>query len=337
MKEIFSPTFYLLLPTLVIALAKTTLKPWPLLAPYGKTLSIPGGELFYYDSAGDTDSERDTDSAGDSDKPTLILIHGLGDEADTWRHVFPLFAEAGYRVIAPDLPGFGRSLWKGRISVRRHCMAVLHLMAETGAASARQPATLAGSSLGAGVVEMIAGMRPDLVKAVILIDGCFPVSDGMDRRLYLLALPFIGKRWYRGFRTNHEAAHRSLYPYYGDFDAMSGADREFLRERVIARVESPNQERGYLNSLRSMDGIFLFGKRSLTNKIKHYPGKIFLIWGGSDRIVPKEKADIFLGLRADAELAVVPGAGHLPHQEKPQETAAAMLSFLANYKTRLVL
>jgi len=96
------------------------MKCWPSLAPYGKTLSMRGGELFYYDSEKDTDSKGNADSAGDadSDKPTLILIHGLGDEADTWRHVFPILAEAGYRVIAPDLPGFGRSLWKGGINMR---------------------------------------------------------------------------------------------------------------------------------------------------------------------------------------------------------------------------
>src|SRR5262249_23553637 len=46
--------------------------------------------------------------AGAPDAPPLILIHGLGDEADTWRHVLiPLSQQ--YRVIALDLPGFGRS------------------------------------------------------------------------------------------------------------------------------------------------------------------------------------------------------------------------------------
>ena len=294
------------------------MKPWPSLAPYGKTLSMPGGGLFYYDSKGNAESG----------KPAIILVHGLGDEADTWRHVFPILAEAGYRVIAPDLPGFGRSQWKGRISLRRHCMTVIRLITETAAASAEQPAVIAGSSLGAGITEMIASMRPDLVKAMILLDGCFPFSGNMDGGFYSLALPFIGTRWYRSFRSNHEIVWKSLYPYYGNLDAMNTADREFLRERVIARVESPNQERGYLSTLRSMSNFFLFGKKTMTEKIKSWPGKILMIWGENDRIFPQEKADPFRSLRPDTDFVLVPGAGHLPHQEKPAETAAKMLSFL---------
>ena len=294
---------------------------------------MPGGELFFYDSAGNADSQGNATG----DQPTILLIHGLGDEADTWRHVFPILAGAGYRVLAPDLPGFGRSRWKGRISLRRHCAAVLRLMAETGAASAEKPAVLAGSSLGAGITEMLAGIRPDLFKAVILIDGCFPFSGSMGKGFYLLGIPFIGKRWYRGFRNNHEIAWKSLYPYYGNLDAMSDADREFLRERVIARVESSNQERGYLSTLRSMGRFFLFDKKFMTDKIKSYPGKIFILWGENDRIFPKEKAAPFRSLRTDADFALISAAGHLPHQEKPDETAAKMLSLLANYKTRLVL
>jgi pimeloyl-ACP methyl ester carboxylesterase len=49
-----------------------TMKCWPSLAQFRKTLSLSKGELFYYDS-------------GDNDKPVIALVHGLGDEADTWR------------------------------------------------------------------------------------------------------------------------------------------------------------------------------------------------------------------------------------------------------------
>jgi len=296
------------------------MNPWPSLAPYGKTLSMPGGELFYYDSGGGGDLV--------GDKPTILLIHGLGDEADTWRHIFPLLSGAGYRVIAPDLPGFGRSRWKGIISVRCHCRSVIRLMALTGAASAENPALVAGSSLGASIAEMIVGKRPDLVKGLIFLDGCFPFPYKIDKGLFLQGLPFIGRGWYRSFRSNHEAAWKSLHPYYGDLDGMSQADREFLRERVIARVESPHQKRGYFATLRSMNTFLIFGGWSLTRAIKIFPGKILLLWGEKDRVFPPEKNVLFRKLRPDAGFAFIPGAGHLPHQEKPDVTAAEMLRFL---------
>jgi len=290
---------------------------WPSLTPFGKNLSMPEGDLFYYDS-----------DEGKPDKPAIVLVHGLGDEADTWRHVFPLLAGAGYRVIAPDLPGFGRSLWKGGINVFVHCKAVIRLIAETGAADADRQAVIAGSSLGAGIAGLAAGRRPELVKSLILLDGCFPVAGGSGKGLYLLALPFLGKRWYRGFRSNHEAAWKSLYPYYADLNTMSDEDKDFLRKRVIDRVESPNQERGYFSTLRSMNVFFLFGKKAEARKLKAFPGKIALLWGDRDNIFPKEKTALFRQLRPDADFSLIAGAGHLPHQEKPEETAAKMLQLL---------
>jgi pimeloyl-ACP methyl ester carboxylesterase len=288
---------------------------WPTLAPFGKTLLLPGGELFYYDSA-------ENNSAN---KPTIILIHGLGDEADSWRHVFPLLIDAGYRVIAPDLPGAGRSLWKGRISIRGHRNAVTRLIDKSEVA---QPVILAGSSLGAGIAEMAACRRPELVKALILIDGCFPFQYKMDKGSFLLGLPFLGKNWYRAFRSNHEAAWKSLFPYYANLNNMKREDKDFLRERVIARVESTNQERGYFATLRSMNNLLVFGRRSMARMITSWPGKIAIIWGKQDCIVPVKKTAPFRSLRPDASFALIAGAGHLPHQEKPCEIVTEMLRFL---------
>jgi len=276
------------------------------------------GELFYYDSESDNNIN----------KPTVALVHGLGDEADTWRHIFPLLVAAGYRVIAPDLPGFGRSIWKGRIGVRRHCSAVLRLLIKTGAANARRPAALVGSSLGAGIAEMAACRRPDLVKTLVLIDGCLPFNGSKGSVLSLLGLPFIGTSWYRSFRSNHEAAWRSLYPYYGDLDGMSAADKEFLRERVIARVESDHQARGYFATLRSMNAFAFWGERDLARKIKTFPGRITILWGEKDVVFPPKRAAIFRGLRPEAGFTFISGAGHLPHQEKPDATASEVIKFL---------
>ena len=291
---------------------------------------MPGGDLFYYDSNADTDSGMKTGSACGSNpggKPMLVLIHGLGDEADTWRHAFPLLVAAGYRVVAPDLPGFGRSQWKGRIGLGVHCKAVMRLMSVAGA-NAECPAVLVGSSLGAGIAELIAGRHPGLVKGIVLIAGCFPFAKSANKKFLLLGLPFLGRKWYRGFRKNHDAARRSLHFYYADLNAMDDADRDFLCERVIARVESTNQERGYLSTARSMNKLLVFGSWSVTRKIKAFPGKVFVLCGEKDRVFPPEKTGLFRTLRPDAGFAVVTGAGHLPHQESPGACVMEILRFL---------
>jgi pimeloyl-ACP methyl ester carboxylesterase len=279
---------------------------------------MPGGELFYYDS----------DPHNTTNKPAIVLIHGLGDEADTWRHIFPLLTGAGYRVIAPDLPGFGRSIWKGRISMRVHRRTITQLITMTSAASAEKPAVLAGSSLGAGLAEMVAYKSPSLINALILLDGCIPFEFKADKAMVMMSLPFVGKGWYRAFRSNHEAAWKSLYPYYGNLDAMSEADKTFLRERVIARVESDNQERGYFATMRSMNTFFLLRRRTAVRLGRFAPGRIALLWGEHDRVFVPRRANLLRSLRPDAHFTFIAGAGHLPHQEKPDACAAEMLKFL---------
>ena len=71
--------------------------PHPILEAFARKLGPDG--LFFYDAG-----PNPTAIAGS----VVVLIHGNGDEADSWRHVLPALAEQ-HRVIAPDLPGFGLS------------------------------------------------------------------------------------------------------------------------------------------------------------------------------------------------------------------------------------
>ena len=293
--------------------------PWPALASSGRQLELPGGTLFFYD--------RKPDNAENPRSlPALVFIHGLGDEADSWRHVIPLLCANGCRCIAPDLPGFGRSLWRGKITVKRHADAVIKLIEECGVSEA----VLIGSSMGCGIAELAAIKRPDLIHSLILVDGCFPVEKRMSAATLIEGITFIGRRWYRKFRQNHEGAWKSLYFYYHDLDAMSEEDKKFLHERVIARVESDNQEHGYFASLRSMSAVFIFAGVLLSKKIKKLDAKIFLLWGENDRVIPAEKTAVFRKLRPDAVFKIIKG-GHLPHQENPQECVQAILSVLNSW------
>ena len=295
---------------------------WPALAPYAATL----GALFYYDvPAYAFDGGADGSSLPDNGNaaPLVIVIHGLGDEADSWRRLVPLLSAAGCRTIAPDLPGFGRSEGKG--SFARHRDAILAVLDGAGAASSRVPVMLAGSSMGAIVAEAAALERPE-VKGIALIDGCLPAGTGLPLPLTLMA--FAGRRWYRSFRQDHEGAWRSLEPYYAALHALPAEDRAFLRERVVDRVTSARQEASYFSTLRSMLWAWAFRASALGRRVASWPGTVALVWGEQDRVVPLAQAEYFRTLRPDARLAVIEGAGHLPHQEQPEKTARALLAFL---------
>ena len=296
----------------------TGMRPWPELAPWAQRIDLSRGRLFYYDCG--------PANAGQ----TVVLIHGLGDEADTWRHIIPLLVQAGYRILAPDLPGFGRSVWGGPINVHVHANMALDLLVRTRAASPERPALFVGSSMGAGIAELAAFKRPAMVSGLALLDGCYPFSGPIPRGFLAMALPLLGRSWYRGFRNRPEAAVQSLFPYYHSFTGLPPEDQAFLKERVMARVESANQERAYFASLRSMNAMFLFARASYARQVRRFPGRFMLIWGAEDRIFPLEKAALFHALRPEAVFVTIAGAGHLPHQEQPQKTADALLSFFSS-------
>jgi len=304
---------------------------WPSLAEKAfcfKDNSRPAETIFFYDSAPPND--------GDSAQPIFVLIHGLGDEADSWRHLIPLLNSSGFRVIAPDLPGFGRSVVSGKLSLKSYADALIRLTSavvqlSSGAsgetpAPACPPVFLVGSSMGALVAEEAALKKPELVCGLVLIGGSIPGGPKNPGFFALIKL-FFRRKWYRSYRKNPEGAWTSLAPYYADLDNLPPADRDFLQRRVMDRVESPAQERAFFAIQRSVVRAYATASFRFARKIKRYKGKILLLWGEADRIIPLSSAHRFKALRQDIELKTIPKAGHLPHQENPAETARLMIDF----------
>jgi len=298
------------------------MKPWLSLADKAFSLNLSFGQtIFYYDS-----TPPNSDPPNGGKEPVIVLIHGLGDEADSWRHLIPLLNSKGFRVLALDLPGFGRSAAPGRINLKNHAAAVLRLL-EAAKIKPETPVFLVGNSLGALVAEMAAFKKPGFVEGLILLDGSIP---GGPAKIGLLALAklLFSRKWYRAYRANPEGAWLSLYAYYADLDGMSGTDKDFLRERVMARVNSYTQERAFFATQRSLIWAFGTGFSGYAHKIRLFKGKITLLWGEKDRIMPLSSAEPFRSLRNDIELRIITGAGHLPQQEKPVETAKFIAEFV---------
>ena len=253
----------------------------------------------------------------------VVLVHGNGDEADTWRHVLPALA-GKYRVIALDLPGFGRSAPRDAGNLMALAADVRGLINALGL----ERVALVGSSLGASVSSAAAVSMPGRVSSLTIIGGPMPglreaqpeASPGIRAMLE----PGVGEAYYTGLRdAGQDAAYATLEPYYGDLSALSATDRSFLRERVWSRVWSDTQRTAFFAALRSMfdpveDG-FLTG-------LKDVP--IQLIWGEHDAIVPIAAAHGILAAFPQSQLEVIADAGHLPQQERPEAVLEALKGFL---------
>ncbi|MEI6386461.1 MAG: alpha/beta hydrolase [Spirochaetota bacterium] len=288
--------------------------PWPALAPLARAAASGAApdreesQLFYFDSAPE----------GRNGSPAIMFIHGLGDEADSFRHLFPLLAPE-HRLIALDLPGFGRSPTNKPTSLAG-CAAAVRTVAAHARASRL---ILVGSSLGAAIAQMVASEVPELAAGLVLLDGGMPLRSKPSPALLAMAVPLLGEGRYRAFRRDHGAALRSLYPYYADFAALPQTDQDFLASRVAARVESERQLRAYFSLLR--DTILNAGKleKRLIAALSDASRPRAIVWGEADLVMPLEAGRELARLAGgDIQLQVIKGAGHLPHQEQAEAMAA---------------
>ena len=288
--------------------------PWSGLAQYTRRVILPDSlGLHIYDS-------------GTSDKPPALLVHGLGDDADTWRHIFdPLTGH--FRVIALDLPGFARSdPAPGAYRMPFFKDFLLQLMDTLSI----QRVTFVGHSMGAFISQYIALECPDRVAKLILLDGTvISRVQKINRQLLLFLTPVIGEWLYNRLRKDPQAAYATLQPYYANLDALPEADRRFLFERVNQRVWSDTQRVAYFSSLRDLARWAPRQRRKMESQLAESLTPTLLVWGGQDQINPLENAHICLEIQPVAHLVVIPQAGHNLQQERPGELIDAILEFLS--------
>jgi pimeloyl-ACP methyl ester carboxylesterase len=293
---------------------RTPMTPWPALEGLGKTIHLdePEIEMFYFE-------------AGEPAAPAIIMVHGLGDEADTWRYTIPALAE-DHRVIALDLPGFGRSGHPKRAYTPAfHQDAILGLMDQLEIGRA----TLIGSSLGAILSHGIAIHHPDRLAGLVLADGALyqPVQMG-DKSLQLMGIPLVGEWIYTHFRRDPDAAYDSLRAVYHDLDGLPQEDRDFLYRRVNKRVWSNGQRRAYFSTLRKLTPWVEGLQETLPAKLRELPVPTLVVRGEFDTLFSVENADTIREVQPNAAVLTIDGVGHLPQQEAPEAFNAGLRAWL---------
>jgi len=284
---------------------------WPPLPEFGARLTLKhsGISLFFYDS-------------GPSSKPPLLLLHGLGDDADSWRHVFAALAEK-YRVVAMDMPGFGRSD-KPRRSYPMEFLrdTVLELMD----ALSLGHVALMGNSLGAMMAESVAIKRPDQVSCLYLLGGSLTTRVfSYHQALLLMALPFLGKRMYDGLRDDPKLALERQRLFFANMDTLPEADLQFLYQRVNERVWDDRQRDAFLSVLHQLVWRLPLRRSHYATCLAGLGIPTHAIWGDKDVINRLETARELVARQPNARLTVLPEVGHLPQQEAPEALLRAVL------------
>ena len=145
---------------------------------------LNGVEIAYHD-------------AGDRAAPVILLLHGFPDSADLWRHQIPPLVEAGYRVVAPDLRGFGDSAKPQEIDDYLMPKLVNDVVALTTSLGITK-AHVVGHDWGAAIAWMYAFLMPRRVDRLIVLSvghpGTFenPTIEAREKTWYMLYYQFPG-------------------------------------------------------------------------------------------------------------------------------------------------
>jgi pimeloyl-ACP methyl ester carboxylesterase len=256
--------------------------------------------------------------------PALVLLHGIGNNCQTWAPVIDRLAET-HTVIAPDLLGHGKSdKPRGDYSVAAFANGVRDLMSVLDI----ERATVVGHSLGGGIALQFAYQFPERCERLVLVSsgGLGPELSASLRaatlpgaELVLTALTGISGPLRAGFSTLDRLGQAAGLRRVRDLAEVG--ETIFALKDVEARRAFLRTLRGVVDSrgqaVSALDRLYL--ARALP---------MLVVWGSRDPIVPALHAETVRELVPGARVEMFEGAGHWAHLDDPDRFCAVLLDFL---------
>ena len=250
--------------------------------------------------------------------PALLLLHGLLGTANAWGAATERLARHS-TVYAPDALGIGGSDRVPYLDVSLAATAgrLVALMDAQGI----DRADITGTSHGGAVALMLVALHPERVRSLVLHAPANPFSDVADPliRFYRTNLG----RWFAGRLPYLPANMQSLAlgRMYGD----AGRIQSGSLERYIASLRIPGTI-DYVLSILDRWELDMAELEAALPGVRRIPA--LLLWGDRDRAVSLRSGERLAEYFEKSSLIVIPGAGHLPHEEVPVAFTGVINSFL---------
>jgi pimeloyl-ACP methyl ester carboxylesterase len=265
---------------------------------------------------------------GDSG-PRVVFVHGLFGQGRNWTSIAKALAEEGRRVTLVDLPNHGHSPWTDRVDY----LDMVELLA-TELEQFAEPATLVGHSMGGKVSMQLALRRPELLRALVVVD------------IAPVAYPPTGGR------TDDPDEEAS--PFAAFIEAMRGLDLDALRTRddadqALKSAVPSRMVRSFLLQSLVREGLGTDGGwrwrlnldllgRDL-DELRGFPppppgasfdGPVLWIAGANSHYVLPEDRPHMDALFPATRLVRIKDAGHWVHSEQPEVFLETLRRFLAH-------
>lgn len=242
--------------------------------------------------------------------PVIVLLHGHAYDRSMWNAQVPALVEAGWRVIAPDLRGFGDSaVTEGIVSTEEFSNDLALLLDELGV----ETAVVLGFSMAGQIAMQFAHDHADCLRGLVI---CDTVPEAEDRA---------------GRRRRHVGA-----------DAILADGMDAYAEKVLSVMVSPQtieQKPDTAEAVRAMiaaapaegSAASMRGRASRQDFRQLLPALQLqsLVIVGEDDAFDNGAGQRMAEALPQGRLVTIPGAGHTPPMETPQEFTDALVSFLS--------
>ncbi len=258
------------------------------------------------------------DEGPHDDPAPIVLLHGTSASLHTWQG-WAVALRDQRRVIRFDLPGFGLTgpSRDNDYSLAADVLFVRAVMDKLGV----QRFVLAGNSLGGLIAWTVAARMSERVDRLILVDAAgYPPQSLTTPQVVPLAFRIARMPWLRRLASNtlpRGLVENSLRQLYGD-PAKVTPDLVDLYSDITRRQGNRDALGRRMDQAKAAD-------LSLLKKIK---APTLILWGGRDRLLPPELAHRFEHDIPGAKLVVFDNLGHVPQEEDPERTVAAVRRFL---------
>lgn len=270
---------------------------------------------------------------GPAEGEPVVLVHGFGASTFTWRDNAPALAEAGYRVLALDLVGYGLSDKSFALDFSHPAQAdfVAAVMETVGI----KRATLVGHSMGGSVIGHLAQRHPERVAALVFVDGAVREATANSGGGSILGIPVqLGS-----------LAEFPPFQRWGRIALLYGLTRERMAATQLTayyrkEIVTPAVEEGYLQVQKIKDWDLALlgvlrdsGRNALSQPLSTLTAPTLIIWGEQDSWVPLARGQALHAALPQSEFVIIPNTGHLPMEEDVAAFNAALLGWLGKLKT----
>jgi pimeloyl-ACP methyl ester carboxylesterase len=308
-----------------------------------ETLEINGVAVHVLRADGpdrDVAAGRDGDAAAGLPQ---LLVHGLGGSATNWLEVIRGLAQHG-PVVAPDLPGFGRTrppnVRAARVTANA---AFLEALLRT---LGWDRAIVHGNSMGGMLAMMLTARAPERVAGLVLTAPALPGPRArlheIDPKTLLRFVPFavprfgrvvLRRMWTR--MTPEQQWNDTVDFVYGDPSHLTTELQEVGLANLIYGRQTDWRLPSFVAAAESLV-VELVRSRRLLSAVDEADVPTLVVWGEQDQLVGRPVIEHLVERRPEWHLHEFPHIGHVPQVESPSEYVAVTSSFLEEEAAQLL-